>query len=298
MRIVERAILKQRASGAAPAGLSTLLPQADVPVAAPQGESPAERSRVQEPFVPGGGPLEWDEARFEQAGLLASPEFRSLHRSQYRGIRRVLLDRIRDNANEFGARSRAVAVTSALAGEGKTFTSFNLASNLARDPEYQVLLIDTDLARRSMSKALGIGGRPGVSECLLDPAQDVAQLAMPLADRLSVLGAGCRYMEAGDRIATTAFPQLLERLLVHHPRLIVVMDAGPLLLSAEAEVVTARAGAALLVVRAGSTPRSAVRDAMERVPKHVPAAVLLNAWQPGSFGDPERYYGDYYDYAE
>jgi Mrp family chromosome partitioning ATPase len=276
------------------------VPQADAPPALPPAEAlaPLERPYAEAPFVPGGEALEWSDERFERAGLLAAPEFRGLHRSQYRGIRRVLLDRIRGNAGEFGARSRAVVVTSALAREGKTFTSFNLASSLARDPEYQVLLIDTDLARRTMSKALGVGARPGLSECLLDPAQDVAPLAMPLAERLSVLAAGCRYMEAGDRIATTAFPQLLDRLLLQHPALVVVMDAGPLLLSAESEVVTARAGAALLVVRAGSTTRRAVRDAMERIPKHVPAAVLLNAWEPSGFGDPERYYGDYYDYAE
>jgi Mrp family chromosome partitioning ATPase len=264
---------------------------------APEQPSPpaAALAPWSDEFVARGRPVVRTEEDLARAGLAAAPTMQSPLRSQYRALRWTLLDRMRRNAAELGERSRILVITSALAGEGKTFTAFNIARSLATDTEYQVLLIDLDVVRQSISKALGVDKRPGIAECLLD-GRGIADLACPLGrPNLSIVPVGQRSRDAADSLATEAYPALLMNLLRRHPALIVVVDSGPLLLSPEAELVISPAGALLMVVRAGSTPRRAVRDAIGRVSKQIPIGIILNGWEPGGWGDPESYYSYYYE---
>ncbi|RYZ67909.1 MAG: protein tyrosine kinase, partial [Proteobacteria bacterium] len=69
-------------------------------------------------------------------GLSAPPEQQHQRASEYRHIKRKVLSDIGS------AKNRIVLVASALAGEGKSFTSANLARSLAMEPDYSVLLVD------------------------------------------------------------------------------------------------------------------------------------------------------------
>lgn len=88
----------------------------------------------------------------------------------------------------------------------------------------------------------------------------------------------------------------MDALLAAYPDLIVVIDAGPLLLSAESAAVVSRAGGVVMVVRSGVSTRAAVKDAISRIPPEVPAGLLLNAWERAPFVDAESYYSNYYSY--
>ena len=52
-----------------------------------------------------------------------------------------------------------IMVTSALAGEGKSFTSINLALSIAAELDHTVMLVDADGARPSVLRMLGTGAR-------------------------------------------------------------------------------------------------------------------------------------------
>ena len=53
-------------------------------------------------------------------------------------------------------------VTSALAGEGKSFTAINLAMSIAAELDNTVMLIDADVARPSVPRMLGLQAGAGL----------------------------------------------------------------------------------------------------------------------------------------
>jgi Mrp family chromosome partitioning ATPase len=57
-------------------------------------------------------------------------------------------------------------VTSAVAGEGKSFTAINLAMSIAAELDHTVMLVDADLARPSLPRMLGIEDGPGLLDLL------------------------------------------------------------------------------------------------------------------------------------
>src|SRR4051812_37982721 len=61
---------------------------------------------------------------------------------------------------------KCIMFSSALAGEGKTFVSSNLAYALARQHGRKVLLIDADVRKPHMHECLGTKGTPGLTDYL------------------------------------------------------------------------------------------------------------------------------------
>ena len=66
---------------------------------------------------------------------------------------------------------KVIAITSAVAGEGKTVTAVNLALTAARaNVDRRILLIDADLRRSHVADTLGLRARPGLFELLCGDA--------------------------------------------------------------------------------------------------------------------------------
>jgi protein-tyrosine kinase len=60
-----------------------------------------------------------------------------------------------------GEHGNLIMVTSALPGEGKSFTSINLAMSIAAELDHTVMLVDADVARPSVLRMLGLPPGPG-----------------------------------------------------------------------------------------------------------------------------------------
>ena len=56
-------------------------------------------------------------------------------------------------------------VTSALPGDGKTFTSINLALSMALERDISVLLVDADVAKRHVREIFGLEDASGPAGC-------------------------------------------------------------------------------------------------------------------------------------
>ena len=87
---------------------------------------------------------------------------------EIRRIKWPLLKAIEGSEGVRAARNNVVLVTSALPGEGKTFTSLNLALSIVRDREMRVVLVDGDVARPGLTPAIGLEDRPGLNDALED----------------------------------------------------------------------------------------------------------------------------------
>ncbi len=185
-----------------------------------------------------------------------------------------------------------ILVTSALPGDGKTFTSINLALSMARERDVSVLLIDADAPRANISRVLGIRKEPGLLDALMDESVDVESLIMRTDIRgLDVLPAGSSVENATELLASARMSQIAERIGSRHPMRLVVFDSAPLLVSSEARVLTRIPGQIVLVVRAGATPQRAVQEAVGHLDKQKLRGLIVN-------GAPMRQGGDYYGYSE
>jgi len=168
---------------------------------------------------------------------------------------------------------RVVAVTSAGRHEGRTTTAANLALTAAQEGRATVL-VDADLRRPSIARLLGLAPRPGVADVLAGRAE-LAQ-AMTRLGPLAVLGAG----EDRDAVALLRSPAaaaLLDQLRATHE--LVVLDAPPALAFADGDRLSGDADAAILVVRAGATPRQVVRLAIDALGERA-AGIVLNDVDP------------------
>ncbi|GAB0115429.1 GumC family protein [Acidisoma sp. C75] len=146
---------------------------------------------------------------------------------------------------------RIVTVTSARPGEGKSTLTLALALRAAREGE-RVLVIDGDRARPKLSRMLGAEREMGLAEFLCEAAPGAALLRRHAASGVDYLPAS-----AGDG----AMPSIL-RLAAAMGREgwrrdydLILIDAPPLLASADALALSEMADAVLLCLRWRRTPR-------------------------------------------
>lgn len=289
MSLVEKALQKlrtERDAGSTAAPVQAAPAPTAAPAAAP-APLPAAPRRIELAAAPAAGPagpvdftsplpiLQIDLAGLAAARLLA-PESEA-HRAagEYRVVKRaVLADAFRDPAD---GRSRLVAVTSALSGDGKTHTTLNLALSLARERDYGVVLVDADVAKCHLSKLLGLQGATGLIDLLsADDPDVVGALRRTSIPQLVVLPAGNRAEDATELLTSHRMTTVCNQLLSMFPRAIVLLDSPPLLQTSEAHAVASAAGQSILVVKAGSTPRTAVAEAVGRIPDPSTLRVVLN----------------------
>jgi protein-tyrosine kinase len=180
---------------------------------------------------------------------------------------------------------RVVAITSAGRGEGRTTTAANLALTAAQEGRATVL-VEADLRRPSIAALLGLAPRPGLANVL----EGTAELGQAIArvGGLAVVCAG----EVGDpasALRSPRVPAVMEALRAAYEH--VFLDAPPALAFADGDRLAAAADAALLVVRAGATPRQVVRLAMEALGDRA-AGIVLNDVDPASAAHGRWLYAD------
>ncbi|WP_369468626.1 P-loop NTPase, partial [Enterococcus faecalis] len=92
------------------------------------------------------------------AGIVTPSAPRSYLADQFRLIKRPLLANMKSKGagQAMLKHSNLIMVTSALAGEGKSFTSVNLAMSIAMELDNTVMLVDADVARPSVLRMLGL----------------------------------------------------------------------------------------------------------------------------------------------
>jgi capsular exopolysaccharide synthesis family protein len=184
------------------------------------------------------------------------------------------------------ANARSILVSSCRVGEGKTTVSVNLSLSLA-GLGYRVLLVDADMRRPSVHRALGVPGRTGLLQVLRDGV-DWSALVLPSeVDGLCVLPAGGPTHTAGDLLAAGAIEHVLREAESQYD--FVIVDAPALFINAyDARVLAQHVCGVLVVVRSRSTPRALVN----RIPGTVPnvIGVVMNDLRTTSLPDHYREY--------
>jgi capsular exopolysaccharide synthesis family protein len=200
--------------------------------------------------------------------LVAVSQPRSAYCEQFRSLRTRIL--------QGGERlqTRAIVVTSAGIAEGKTLTALNLAWLLAQTEGVRALIIDSDLRQPCITNYLGIDSSVGLSEVLggLITMEDAIVRLEPAG--LFLLPGG----QARDDVAELLSGPTYATLLTDARKMFdyIIIDAPPLGIFTDANVLMNRADGALLVVRAGKTRYTAVEKLLEQIPRERMLGVILN----------------------
>ncbi len=236
-----------------------------------------------------------DLARLERMGFLTPESARGQLTEEIRHLKRpLLLNAFRrglgpvDNAN-------LIMITSSRPGEGKTFTSVNLAMSIAKERGKTVLLVDADVAKPSVSKTLGIDPKKkGLVDYLVDDSISLPDILLKTnVPNLRILPAGRRHIHSTELLASDAMRQLVEELARRYPDRIVIFDSPPLLATTEAAVVAGLVGQILLVVEAERTTKQEVNEALRLLDDTKMIGLMLNKTRAIFSADSYGYYGYY-----
>lgn len=224
---------------------------------------------------------------------IASPSMpRSRIADQFRLIKRPLLRNVMGRGAAAVPRSNLIMVTSALPGEGKTFTAINLAMSIATELDHTVLLVDADVSRPSVMNVLGLSPGPGLLDLVLDESLDLSSVLLQTnIDKLTLLPSGTPHPRATELLASDAMAHLLAEMSGRYADRIIVFDSPPLLLATEARVLASHMGQIVMVVQAGKTLQSDVAHALGAIESCPVKLMLLNQANRVSRGQYENRYG-------
>jgi receptor protein-tyrosine kinase len=235
------------------------------------------------------GEVEIDLARLGKMGYLIPGDTQTMVASEFRHIKRPLL---RNVAAEGGAvgRSSLIMITSAVAGEGKTFCAINLAMSIAMEVDTSVLLVDADVVRPALLERLGLAPKPGLLDVLTGEAPNLSDVILKTSvPKLSILPAGAPRAMATELLASAAMGALLLDLATRYSDRVVVLDAPPLLLTTESPVLASMVGQVVIVVDSERTPVPKVTQAFARVEACPVVLSLLNKCSEPAVSDGYGY---------
>jgi protein-tyrosine kinase len=239
-----------------------------------------------------------DLSRLRDAGLV-DPKSNKTNRTteEFRRIKRPLLMHVRGEGATVVDNANMIMVTSALPGEGKTFTSINLAMSIAMEMDKTVLLIDADVAKPDVTARLGVEAEKGLIDVLLDDGLTLPDVLLRTdIPKLTLLPSGSRHVHSTELLASERMRQLTLELSNRYSDRIVIFDSPPLLLTSEARVLAGLMGQVVLVTEESRTPQHAVKEAAGMLDDNEIVGIVMNKGSHRKDSDGYGGYG-YYPYG-
>lgn len=202
---------------------------------------------------------------------------RRLIYEEYRVIKRKLIN------NAFGGLSSTlkhpnlILVSSSRPGEGKTFTSVNLALSIALEQDKTVLLVDADVLRPNVSRTLEISTPLGLTDYLSSTDVKAADIIYSTnVDRLKLITAGKPHHLSTELLASDKMIELVNEFASRYPDRIVIFDAPPLLGVNETAVLAGMCGQAVVVLEENKTKLNELDKALSLLPKELAVGFVIN----------------------
>ena len=186
-------------------------------------------------------------------------------------------------------RSRSLAVISAMHDEGKTTVAGNLAIALCSlSPKRSVAIVDFDLRRPSLAKALGVTVKVGIDDVVSGdkPLVDACiSFDHPMLDAYPVRQSRASAHELLVRATLESTLRELERRYE-----IVVIDTAPVLLVPDTPILLEHMTAAVAVARAGRSRTQAFKRMCEMIPAGKLIGAVLDEGKLPAKAASYRYY--------
>jgi exopolysaccharide/PEP-CTERM locus tyrosine autokinase len=248
--------------------------------------------------IPSSRKVELDLDALAAAGIVSPNAPRSQIADQYRVIKRPLISNAMGKGASVIQNGNLIMVTSALAGEGKSFSAINLAMSIATELDNTVMLVDADVARPSVLRMLGLPASPGLLDLLVGDVEDLSSVLLKTnIDKLTLLPSGTPHLRATELLASDAMSQLIKNIANRYSDRIIIFDSPPLLLTTESRVLATHMGQIVMVVHAEKTLQVDIQHALSSI-EACPVKMMVlnqarNGWQGGYGG-----YGYGYGYEQ
>jgi capsular exopolysaccharide synthesis family protein len=184
---------------------------------------------------------------------------------------------------------KSLLVTSAMPREGKSLTVTNLALTLSGSYRRRVLLIDADLRRPSLHEVFRLPRTVGLSDALKNGSRPHLLELSPL---LSILPAGEVDGDPLGALTSDRLAALLEDCAAAFDW--VLLDAPPVGLMPDGNLLARLTKAVVFVIGAGTTPHAIVERAIAEIGRDIIVGTVLNridARRIPSGSDYSEYYG-------
>lgn len=188
---------------------------------------------------------------------------------------------------------KTLLVASSNPTEGKSTTAANLACAMAIDGK-KVILVDCDLRRASIHKLFGALSSPGVTDVLLGHSSlDDALQVYPELENLSILASGSTPPNPSELLNSRAFKNLVSEL--SNLADIVIFDSSPVLVSADAAILSSIVDGVVIVLEAGTTRRTAASRTIQ-ILRQAHANILGYVFNKLDITNKSGYYYYHYNY--
>ena len=235
-----------------------------------------------------------DFARLAAGGFLTPDQPMTRQSEEYQHIKRRVLGNMTSGALNNNRPSNLILITSSVPGEGKTFTSINLAISLAMEVDHTILVVDTDIMKRDLSRAFGVVDRKGLFDLLASPDLRLEDLLVRTNLRnLVILPVGTKRDGSTELLASMRMRELADEIARRYHDRVVLFDSPPVLATTTASALAPLVGQVVLVAEAGSTKHETIREALQRLDRVTITGVILNKGKQAAAASYD-YYGSYY----
>jgi protein-tyrosine kinase len=243
-----------------------------------RGSGPAHGGRdVSSDAQQGKSVVNIDVARLREQGYLTPDGERTRVAEEFRIIKRPLLENAFGRASALVEHGNLIMVTSAIPGEGKTYTAVNLALSIAAEMDKTVLLIDADAGRARVHELLKLPQSPGLIDLLDDDSLDVSDVMVRTSiPKLRVIPMGRFHSHSNELLASEAMKRITQDLATRYHDRVVIFDSPPILSTSEAVVLAGLVGQIVFVVESNRTPQGDVKDALSLLDGAKPIGMVLN----------------------
>lgn len=173
--------------------------------------------------------------------------------------------------------SNIFLTTSAVAGEGKTYASLNLALSIAYEFNYTVLYIDADPFKLKSSKILGVDNQPGLVDYLSKKDTNLADYILSTnIQKFKVIPAGKQDAMTTELFSSKKMEEFINQLSKRYNDRLIIIDAPPLLEDTSAAALTLFINRILFVVEAEKTPVHIIKNALRLIKADKSVSIILN----------------------
>ncbi len=186
-----------------------------------------------------------------------------------------------------------IGITSSVPGEGKSYTSVNLAYTMA-EAGYSVLLIEGDMRKPSIDKMLDKKMAPGLSNLLVKNANNVIHKGL-LHDNMDVILSGDIPPNPSELLGSPQMKNLVEVFSTRYTYTII--DLPPVTAVSDPLIISQLLDGVILVTRHNTSRRREITDSVRQL-KMVNAKILglvYNGFTNGGYKHGYNKYNHYYN---
>ena len=212
---------------------------------------------------------------------------------EYRRIKRPLLSNAFGKSAALAEKTNLILLASSIPNEGKTYTAVNLALSIAQERDHSVLLVDCDMAKKGVSRILGLDDTLGLVD-VLESDQISLGDAMLTTDipGLSVLSAGKGNDYGTELFGSRRMSNLIDEMVARYDDRVIIFDGPPILSTPQAQVLAGLVGQIVFVVQSAKTPQQLVEEALGMLPRDKVIGLMMNKGEQFSGRK-----GSYYSYS-